>query len=107
MNKSVTQLELVPAAEVNGSPPTPLGPADLPTATAERILAEAGPDDFDWSNDDAVVIKPRPGVAVYENKFGNVVIRSQNIDDPGDDYFSFVAPEGLPAVIQALKDYLQ
>ena len=65
-------------------------------------VAEAGPDDFDWSNDDAVVVKPRPGIAVYENKFGDVVVRTQHT--AGDeDYFAYIPAEGLAAVIAALK----
>jgi hypothetical protein len=67
--------------------------------------AEVGPDDFDWANDDAVVVKPRPGVAVYENKFGDVVVRTQHT--AGDeDFFTYIPAERLAAVIAALKDYL-
>jgi|HubBroStandDraft_4_1064222.scaffolds.fasta_scaffold1017490_1 hypothetical protein len=114
MNKPVPQLELVPAAKVDDSPPTStvdeahlaaLGRAGVPPATAERILAEAGPDHFDWTNDDSVVVKPRPGVAVYENKFGDVVVRTQDLGGE-DDCFAYISPEGLPAVIKALEDYL-
>ena len=111
MNKPLNkQLELVPGAPVNGSPVdtallAALGRAGIPAADAERIVAEAGPDDFDWSTDDSVVVKPRPGVAIYENRNGDVVIRSQNTRGDEDD-FAFVTPEGLPAVLKALRDYL-
>jgi hypothetical protein len=102
---------LVPVATVNGSPPTDaallaaLGRAGIPPDDAERIVAQAGPDDFDWNADDSVVVKPRPGVAVYENRAGDVVIRSQNTRGDEDD-FAFVRPESLAAVMGALKDYL-
>ena len=76
---------------------------DAEHASAEA--AEVGPDDFDWSNDNAVVVKPRPGIAVYENKFGDVVVRTQHT--AGDeDFFAYIPAEGLAAVIAALKDYL-
>jgi hypothetical protein len=114
MNKPISQLELLPA---------PANAADAPAAVSiETVLARAGlapdaigrvvaapgpdPDRFDWDADDSVVVAPRPGVAIYENKFGNVVIRTQNLDDPYDDNFAFVTPEGLSAVIKALKELL-
>jgi hypothetical protein len=107
MNKPVVQLDLIPP---DGPPPiaVALRNASVSAETVEKILAQAGPcDSFDWSTDDSVVVKPRPGVAIYENKAGEVVIRSQNTDDPDDgDHFAFVQPEGLPAVIKALKECL-
>lgn len=111
MNKPVNQLELVPIDDSSAKSSRDqnlldaLGRAGVPPATAETILAEAGPDDFDWSTDDAVVVKPRPGVAVYKNKFNDVVVRTQNTNGD-EDHFSYITPEGLPAVIKALKGYL-
>jgi hypothetical protein len=59
----------------------------------------------EWANDDAVVVKPRPGIAVYENKFGDAVVRTQQT--AGDeDYCAYIPADGLAAVIAALKDYL-
>ena len=110
MNKPIAHLELVPVAKIDDSPPTSNFDqtslaAAVPPATAERTMAEVGPDDFDWANDDAVVVKPRPGIAVYENKFGDVVVRTQHT--AGDeDYFAHIPADGLEAVITALKDYL-
>jgi hypothetical protein len=111
VNKPIAQLELVPVAAVNDSPPTDpellaaFGRAGIPPADAERLLAEAGPDDFDWNTEDCVVVKPRPGVAIYENRAGDVVIRSQNTRGDEDD-FSYIRPESVAAVIKALKDYV-
>lgn len=111
MNKHTPQLELVPAANVGTKASddvvlTALGKAGVSPAIAERLLATAGPDDFDWSNDDSVVVKPRPGVAVYRNRYDDVVIRTQNTNGDDDDHFAYVKPESLPAIIQALKDEL-
>jgi hypothetical protein len=115
MNKPIKQqLELVPVATVGDSPPVStvdqgllaaLGRAGVPPETAERLVAQAGPDDFDWSTDDSVVVKPRNGVAIYENRAGDVVVRTQRPNGDEDD-FAFITPEGLPAVIKALKDYV-
>jgi hypothetical protein len=108
MNKPVGQLELVPVATsevpIKSAPP----PAADPTISiVQRILSAPGPDDFDWSTEDSVVVKPRPGVAVYENRHGDVVIRTQNAEEgPSEDHFAYVSPAGLPAVLKALKAYL-
>jgi hypothetical protein len=112
MNKPVAQLELVPAAaaepttsSLNPKLVDALTRAGVDAAGVDRVAAATGSDDFDWDTDDSVVVKPRHGVAIYENKSGNVVIRSQNTYGDEDD-FSFITPEGLPAVIKALKDWL-
>jgi hypothetical protein len=111
MNKPIAQLvELVPTATPDTTPDADqvlrkaLDQAGVATENADRLLASAGPDDFDWSTDNSVVVKPQPGVAVYENKAGDVVIRTQDITGD-EDHFAFIAPEGVPAVIRALKAY--
>ena len=83
-------------------PTAPTAPAARPDAP----IASPGPDTFDWETDDAVVVPPRPGVAVYENPRGDVVIRVQNIDDPDDyDHFAFLGEDALRPVIDALTRY--
>jgi hypothetical protein len=103
MNTHVKQLELVPAVAVTAAA------APLPVALSERPIAEAGddPDDFDWRNEESVVVKSQPGIAVYENPHGETVIRTQNISDPDfGDHFAYVTPKALPAVIAALKRHV-
>jgi hypothetical protein len=100
------QLELVPPEEIV----TALGRAGVPPDQAQRIVAAAGPvdDGFNWQTDDSIVVKPRPGVAIYRNKFDDVVIMTQNTQDPDDgDYFAYLREEALPAVIKALKECLR
>ena len=65
MNKPLKQLELIPADPVVEK-------------YIEKAIAEAGADVFDWSADDLIVVRPRPGVAIYRNKFDHIVIRTQN-----------------------------
>jgi hypothetical protein len=105
MNKPITQLELIPAVDTKAVVPDAAAAAEEIIAKATAALAQAGPDDFDWRTDDSVVVKPRPGIAVYNNRSGDVVIRTQNTDGDEDD-FAFISPAGLPAVIKALKDHL-
>lgn len=82
-----TQLSLVPI----GSRP-------------EAPLSAPGPDDFDWSTDDCVVVPPRPGVAVYPNKRGEIVIRTQDVENGGDD-FAFVREDAVGPLIEALREW--
>lgn len=115
MNKPITQLELIPAPPIEStaaSTPTSLLHKNKEQSVAEEIiaqataaLAQAGPDEFDWSADDSIVVKPRPGIAIYENRLGDVVVRTQSTDGD-EDYFAYITPEGLPAVLKALKAYL-
>jgi hypothetical protein len=117
MNKPINkQLELVSVATVNGAPPTDpvllaaLGRAAVPPADAERLIAqgEPEPDEFDWNTpDESIVVAPRPGIAIYRNRYDDVVVRVQNTSAIYDeDHFAYIRPESLPAVIKALKECL-
>jgi hypothetical protein len=112
VNKPITQLELMPAAivpaiDTTDTTDTKVAAEEIVTKAIADALAQAGPDEFDWTTEDSVVVNPRPGVAIYENRAGDVVIRTQNPEDgPQGDHFAYVSPEGLPAVLKALKAYL-
>ena len=94
MNKPVIPKQLELAGTV-------LSPAEAAKVT--DIIDES---DFWDTDDEDIVVKPKPGIAVYQNKAGDVVIRTQNVRDPYEDHYAFVQPEALPAVIQALKGRL-
>jgi hypothetical protein len=103
MNKPIAQLDLVPATTADAKSEIDQLPQENQWGRP-RHLHFTFNDEFDWSTDDSVVVKPRPGVAVYENKAGDVVIRTQGMSGD-EDHFAFIAPEGVPAVIRALKAY--
>ena len=111
MNKPIGQLDLI-EPEATPSLATTLRDAGLTPEQTEKIIAAAGPqsadDGFDWASTDdtSIIVKPRPGVAIYENRYGDVVIRSQNTTDPDFDNFAYLQPENVPAIIKALKDYV-
>jgi hypothetical protein len=112
MNKPTDLLALVePPADADDPQDEASGfqePVVLALGPSSTRLVGPGPalDDFDWSTDDSVVVKPRPGVAVYENKSGDVVVRVQNTDDPDDgDHFAYLSQEALWPVIKALTEY--
>lgn len=60
--------------------------------------------EFDWHDpdEDSVVVRPRPGLAVYRNCRAEVVIRQMSGDDYDEDLFVYVAPEHATAIAQAV-----
>jgi hypothetical protein len=62
-------------------------------------------DDFDWKDPECgIIVAPRPGLAVYTNNFGAIIIRqTYESGDPDDDYFVSVFPEDVEALIRALR----
>jgi hypothetical protein len=92
---------------------TLLAPCEQPDSVPLTVhsnsppISAPGPDpeEFDWDTDDAVVVKPQPGIAVYQNKYGDTVVRTQNIADPCEgDHFAYVTPDAHWAVIEALTE---
>jgi hypothetical protein len=80
-------------------------PAQIESIIAAAKAKETEADEtFDWDCDDSVVVQSQPGIAVYDNNFGDAVVRVQNIFTPDDgDDFAVVSTKALPAVIAALK----
>lgn len=56
-------------------------------------------DDFDWAENDSVILSAQPATAVYTNRYGDVVIRQHGDDE---DAFIFVRPENAQALCQAI-----
>jgi hypothetical protein len=78
MNKPVAQLELVTAAKVDTKPTdsvdgviTNAEPAKKTCALTVPASAESA--DFDWYDDDVVVVREQRTIAVYFNPAGNIV----------------------------------
>lgn len=60
-------------------------------------------DDFDWTDDEVVVVPDQPAVAVYTNPSGAVVIRQEGRYGVEEDHWVTVRPELMPTVIAALQ----
>jgi hypothetical protein len=74
---------------------------DPPIATAPYR------DDFDWSPENEAVIMPsQQAIAVYFNRWGQIVIRAEG-GYGEEDVFIAIAPEHLPAVIAKLSAILK
>lgn len=60
-------------------------------------------DDFDWSDDaDCVAVPKQEKIAVYVRPDNLVVVRQQPWDGD-DDHVVTIAPENVPAMIDALR----
>lgn len=74
---------------------------------AEQPLAQAGPEDdrFDWDASESVVVASEPGLAVYQNPSGGIVIRqdSAHLSVNEEDMFVFFAPARADAICAAIQ----
>ena len=72
-------------------------------------MSAAQDDDFLWNSDnDSIVVPEQPGLAVYSNVAGAIVVREQGCW-PDEDVYLIVQPanaERLAAAILALADQL-
>jgi hypothetical protein len=83
-------------------------PENKTLETPEAPIATAPyRDDFDWSPENEAVIMPtQQAIAVYFNRWGQIVIRAEGADGD-EDVFIAIAPEHLPAVIAKLSAILK
>lgn len=83
-------------------------PANLP-AVLEKEPTPAEPadsdhtgDDFDWLNDESVVLEEQPATAVYRNRAGGLVIRQQRAWDEEADPCIVIAAASIDEFLEAV-----
>jgi hypothetical protein len=76
-------------------PPAPRPSADAPEAS-----------DFDWSNDDSIVLHEQPPIAVYINQSSGLTIRQERSWNQDDDIIIAIAPENVGTFIDKLTDII-
>lgn len=69
-------------------------------APQKRVLPDCM--DFDWLDNDTVLIEEQRAIAVYENESGGVVIRQHQW--PEDDCIVVISPDSLQRIIDRLCD---
>lgn len=119
MNKTVTprQLDLVQelsreemilATAPHIDPDSPAFKADLEKvgrielAEAARATLAPDPDDFNWHDDESIVLREQPATAIYTNKHGVLVIRQKAEWDAEHDTFAFITPENAVRFMESL-----
>jgi hypothetical protein len=77
-------------------PPAPKPPADAPEASS----------DFDWNDDDSIVLHEQPAIAVYINQSGGLTIRQERSWNQADAIIIAIAPENVGTFIDKLTDII-
>jgi hypothetical protein len=72
----------------------------VPSIPTEPKARDESESHFRW-DDELVVVRGQPAIAVYTNPYGGVVIR-QGETYPYDDQWVHFAPEHADAIIQAI-----
>jgi hypothetical protein len=62
---------------------------------------EASSEDFNWHDDDSIVLREQPATAIYTNKHGVLVIRQKGDWDAEQDTFAFITPENAVIFMEA------
>jgi hypothetical protein len=102
VNKTVTPKQLELTA---GKSREELIPATAPHIDADSPAFKAADrhfDDFDWATDESVVLHEQRATAVYQNRFGGLVIRQEKGWDEEGDPFIVIGPENTVIFMEAL-----
>lgn len=106
MNETVTpkQLELTTENISDELPIQSLDPdikAELDKIRAvAKVINDA--DDFNWHDDDSIILREQRAVAVYRNKGRDLVIRQQACWNDDEDAYVCVTPENEISFLEAL-----
>ena len=58
-------------------------------------------DDFDWCENDCIVVASQPAVAVYLNPAHDAVIRQEGHYGLEEDQYVYITKDNVPRVVQA------
>ena len=82
--------------------------ATLPAVTPDLPKPKTSPaptgEDFDWLNDNSVVLREQPETAVYFNRDGALVIRQRAAWNQEDDPFVFISPANIGEFLDKLTE---
>jgi hypothetical protein len=86
----------------NGAGGVEAPPAETRTLTVPR--PEQDGCEFDWSDDDVVVLREQRLTAVYRNPHGDLVIRQERSWNEDEDPFLVIAADNVQTLIDKLCD---
>lgn len=105
--EGLTREEMLLATAPHIDPDSPALKADAgkiqKIAIAEEATAvlKADEDDFNWNDDDSIVLREQPATAIYHNRHGVLVIRQKADWDAEHDTFAFITPENAVVFMEA------
>ncbi len=62
----------------------------------------SGPRDFDWLDDDSIAVREQSAIAVYQNRWGHLVIRQEADPYEAEDAIINVAPQNVAALVEVI-----
>ena len=74
-----------------------------PLVAAEDVLNREAKE-FDWVNDDSIVLHHQPGVAVYINSTGGLTIRQERDWNQDEDIVIAIAPNNIAEFLDKITD---
>lgn len=75
-------------------------------AIAMGMTMETDADDFNWNNDDSIVVKEQIATAIYYNNYGELVIRQKAGFYDENDHIIIITKPALESFIDQLHDRL-
>ena len=78
----------------------------IPRSLNRQPTRQRPKSDFDWNNDDSVVLHHQPAVAAYINQAGGLTIRQERSWDQDEDIIIAIAPENVGEFIDKLTDVI-
>jgi hypothetical protein len=76
-------------------------------ATAERAKEILDRGDFDWCNDESIVLQEQRATAIYHNRHGDLVIRQRADWDDERDVFVSITPGNCNVFLDAVAARLR
>ena len=76
----------------------------LPDLPDTKTTPTPAGEDFDWLNDNSVVLREQPETAVYFNRDGALVIRQRSAWNQEDDPFVFISPANIGEFLDKLTE---
>jgi hypothetical protein len=95
MSASEAIVRAAAGEKVNYPPTTPLAPTK-PEPEENHFLPEC----------EDLVLPSQPAIAVYTNRYGQIVIRQEATGYDDEDHFVYICPQHLDALIVRLRRYL-
>jgi hypothetical protein len=97
------QLFETPVGERTHRPQLPAVIHQLKADKSEtQIPISESEEDFDWSQDDSIILPEQPATACYFNKREELVIRQRRW--PDDDVFIFISPASVAKFLDKITD---
>jgi hypothetical protein len=79
--------------------------AARPNLTVKAVVAEPEENHF-LPESESLVLPSQPAIAVYTNRYGQVVIRQEETFGDDGDHFVYICPQHLDALIVRLRKFL-